>query len=57
YRLFEVNVESAIEAQKRMMERRRIEQTKEDVDLLRKVFIMSKEERYKAGVIKGEFSF
>ena len=57
YRLFEVDVESAIEAQKRMMERRGIEQTKEDADLLRKVFMMSKEERYKAGVIKGKFSF
>lgn len=57
YRLFEVNVKSAIEAQKRMMERRGIEQKKEDADLLRKVFMMSKEERYKAGVIKGEFSF
>jgi len=57
YRLFEVNIESAIEAQKRMMKRRGIEQTKEDADLLRKVFMMSKEERYKAGAIKGEFSF
>ncbi|MCP8322416.1 MAG: hypothetical protein H3Z52_15980, partial [archaeon] len=57
YRLFEVNVESAIKAQKRMKDRRGIEQTKEDADLLRKVFMMSKEERYKAGVIKGKFSF
>ncbi|MCP8317821.1 MAG: hypothetical protein H3Z51_13320, partial [archaeon] len=57
YRLFEVDVESAIEAQKRMKDRRGIEQTKEDADLLRKVFMMSKEERYKAGVIKGKFSF
>lgn len=57
YRLFEVSIESAIEAQKRMMERRGIEQTKEDADLLRKVFSMNKDERYRAGVIKGEFSF
>lgn len=57
YRLFEVSLKSAIETQRRMMERRGIEQTKEDVDLLRKVFEMSKEDRYKAGVIKGEFSF
>ncbi|MEM3383138.1 MAG: putative sugar nucleotidyl transferase [Nitrososphaerales archaeon] len=57
YRLFEVHLESAIETQKRMMKRKGIEQTKEDVDLLRKVFEISKEERYKAGVIKGKFSF
>lgn len=57
YRLFEVNLESAIDTQKRMMERRGVEQTKEDVDLLRKVFEMSIEERYRAGVIKGDFSF
>ncbi|MEM3078483.1 MAG: hypothetical protein QXR38_03200, partial [Nitrososphaerales archaeon] len=57
HRLFEVNLNSAIESQKRMMERRGIEQTKEDADLLRKIFAMSQEERYKAGVVKGEFSF
>ncbi|MEM3437814.1 MAG: putative sugar nucleotidyl transferase [Nitrososphaerales archaeon] len=57
YRLFEINLDSAIETQKRMMKRRGIEQTKEDIDLLRKVFEMSREERYKAGVIKGKFSF
>ncbi len=57
YRLFEASIESAIGAQRRMMERRGVQQTKEDITLLRKVFEKTQEERYKAGVIKGDFSF
>ncbi|MCP8306430.1 MAG: hypothetical protein H3Z49_04935 [archaeon] len=57
YRLFEVSIESAIEAQRRMMERRGVQQTKEDIELLKEVFGKTQEERYKAGVIKGDFSF
>ncbi|MCP8323674.1 MAG: hypothetical protein L6N96_05815 [Candidatus Methylarchaceae archaeon HK02M2] len=56
-RLFEVDIESAIETQRNMMKRRGVEQMKEDADLLRKLFEKTQEERYKAGVIKGNFSF
>ncbi|MGQ9719167.1 MAG: putative sugar nucleotidyl transferase [Nitrososphaerales archaeon] len=55
YRSFEVGIESAIESQRRMMGRRNVQQSKEDKDLLREVFRMTQEERYRMGVIKGNF--
>jgi UDP-N-acetylglucosamine diphosphorylase/glucosamine-1-phosphate N-acetyltransferase len=55
YRSFEVGIESAIETQRRMMERRNVQQSKEDKDLLMEIFRMTQEERYRMGVIKGTF--
>lgn len=54
-KLMEVDVELAIETQRRMMRRRGVEQSPEDRELLRRVFLMTKEERYRMGVVKGRF--
>jgi UDP-N-acetylglucosamine diphosphorylase/glucosamine-1-phosphate N-acetyltransferase len=53
----ELKLESAIKTQERVFARRGVKQTQEDVALLRKVFEMTADERKKAGVSKGEFSF
>ena len=51
----ELYLESVIETQKRVMSRRGVKQTIEDVDLLKKLFEITAKERYEAGVSKGKF--
>ncbi len=51
----EFHLESAIQTQKRMFERRNIKQTKADVELMRRLFTMTANERRKAGVAKKRF--
>lgn len=48
----ELYLKSAIETQKRVFTRRGIEQTGEDIELLKKLFGLTAEERRKAGVVK-----
>lgn len=52
---YEMQLHSAIETQNRMMSRRGIKQTNDDVKLLRKVFTMTSVERSSLKVIKGRF--
>lgn len=52
----EIYLESAIETQKRVFSRRGIKQTREDIDLLKKIFEITAGERKKAGVIKEKFT-
>jgi len=54
-RQVELRLESAIETQKRVFARRGVKQTREDVELLKKVFEMTAVERRRAGVVKGRF--
>ncbi|MEE9586214.1 MAG: hypothetical protein V3W09_04860, partial [Nitrososphaerales archaeon] len=49
---FELRLNSAVETQKRMMNRREVQQTGEDKALLAKIFEITQNERYKHGVIK-----
>jgi UDP-N-acetylglucosamine diphosphorylase/glucosamine-1-phosphate N-acetyltransferase len=51
----ELVLESAIETQRRMYERRGVSQTKADVELVKKLFDLTAEERAKSGVKKGYF--
>jgi len=51
----ELNLKSAIETQKRVFARRGAKQTKEDIELLKKLFTYTLQERRKAGVIKKKF--
>jgi len=51
----ELYLESAIETQKRVLSRRGVKQTREDVELLKKLFEITANEREKAGVVKGKF--
>ena len=51
----ELRLDSAIEIQRRVYERRGVAQTEVDVDLLKKVYKLTIEERRKAGVTKEEF--
>jgi UDP-N-acetylglucosamine diphosphorylase/glucosamine-1-phosphate N-acetyltransferase len=51
----ELHLKSAIETQKRVFARRGIEQTREDVELLEKLFRLTAQERKKAGVVKRRF--
>ncbi len=51
----ELELESAIKTQERVLSRRDVKQTTEDVELLKKVFEVTVGEREKAGVIKGKF--
>lgn len=51
----ELLLESAIETQRRMFARRKVQQTKEDRELLRKLFEITEEERKHAGVVKQRF--
>ncbi len=53
---FELRLDSASETQKRMMARRRIEQTVHDKALLTKLFEMTQHERYWGGVLKSDSS-
>ncbi|MFQ6134323.1 MAG: putative sugar nucleotidyl transferase [Nitrososphaerales archaeon] len=50
---FELRLDSAVETQKRMMERRGVEQTEQDKALLAKVFEITQDERYGRGVLKA----
>ena len=51
-RNFELQLESAVETQKRMMSRRSIKQTSYDTRLLKAVFEATQDERYRKGVLK-----
>lgn len=51
----ELTLESAIETQRRMYERRGVAQTKADVELVKKLFELTDEERARKGVKKGPF--
>lgn len=51
----ELYLKSAIETQKRVFARRGIKQTREDVELLKRLFSLTAEERRKAGVVKRRF--
>jgi len=51
----ELYLESAIEIQRRMMRRRKKELKDYEVEVIRKVFEMTEEERRRAGVKKGRF--
>jgi len=51
----ELYLDSVIETQRRVFARRGIEQTKEDIELLKKLLKLTAEERKKAGVVKGRF--
>jgi len=52
----ELYLQSAIETQKRVFSRRGIKQTREDIELLKKLFEITAKEREKAGVVKGKFT-
>jgi UDP-N-acetylglucosamine diphosphorylase/glucosamine-1-phosphate N-acetyltransferase len=51
----ELHLKSAIETQKRVFARRGIKQTREDVELLKKLFKLTAQERRKAGVVRRKF--
>jgi len=51
----ELYLQSAIETQKRVLSRRGVEQTKEEIELLKKLFKITVQERKKAGVVKKKF--
>jgi len=51
----ELYLQSAIETQKRVLARRSVEQTKEDVELLKKLFEATAKERKESGVVKKRF--
>jgi len=51
----ELHLQSAIETQKRVFSRRGVKQTREDIELLKKLFEITAQEREKAGVVKGKF--
>ncbi len=51
----ELYLESAIEMQKRMMVRRKVEQTREDAELLKKLFELTAKDRVAAGVKEERF--
>jgi len=52
----ELYLQSAIETHKRVLARRNVKQTKEDVELLKKLFEITAKERKKAGVVKKRFA-
>lgn len=51
----ELYLKSVIETQKRVFARRGIKQTREDIELLKKLFRLTAQERRNAGVVKGKF--
>ena len=51
----ELYLESAIKTQKRVLSRRSVKQTREDTELLKKLFEITAQERKKAGVVKKRF--
>ncbi len=52
----ELYLESAIETQKRVLSRRGVKQTREDTELLKKLFEITAQERKKASVVKKKFA-
>jgi UDP-N-acetylglucosamine diphosphorylase/glucosamine-1-phosphate N-acetyltransferase len=52
----ELYLKSAIETQKRAMKRRNVEQTKEDAELMKKLFELTANERKKARIAKKKFA-
>ena len=52
----ELYLKSAIETQKRAMKRRNVEQTKEDAELLKKLFELTANERKEARIAKRKFA-
>ncbi len=52
----ELYLQSAIETQKRVFARRGVKQTKEDIELLKKLFEITAKEREKAGIAKEKFT-
>ena len=52
----ELYLKSAIETQKRAFSRRNVEQTKEDIELLKKLFKITNDERKNSGVVKKKFT-
>jgi len=52
----ELYLQSVIETHKRVLSRRSVKQTREDVELLKKLFEITASERKKAGVVKGKFT-
>jgi len=51
----ELFLKSVVETQKRVFARRGVKQTKEDVELLKKILTITSQERRKAGVLKKKF--
>lgn len=51
----EIYLESVIETQRRVFARRGVKQTKEDIELIKRLFSLTTQERRQAGVIKREF--
>jgi len=51
----ELRLESAVETQKRVLARRGVKQTREDIELLEKIFRITAVERRRAEVAKGRF--
>jgi len=51
----ELELESAVRTQKRVLSRRGVKQTREDVELLRKLFQITNGEREETGATKGRF--
>ena len=52
----ELYLESAIETQRRVLSRRGVKQTREDTELLNKLFEITAQERKKASVVKKKFA-
>jgi len=52
----ELYLQSAIETEKRVLSRRGVKQTREDIELLKKLFEITSQERKKAGVVKKKFA-
>jgi UDP-N-acetylglucosamine diphosphorylase/glucosamine-1-phosphate N-acetyltransferase len=51
----ELHLQSAIQTQQRVLSRRGVKQTKEDTELMRKLFEITAQERLKARVVKKKF--
>jgi UDP-N-acetylglucosamine diphosphorylase/glucosamine-1-phosphate N-acetyltransferase len=51
----ELELDSAIETQRRMMDRRGVKQTKDDIELLKHIFQSTRAERKSMGIIRGKF--
>ena len=52
---YELELDSAIETQRRMMDRRGIKQTKDDIELLKHIFQITKAVRKSMGIVRGKF--
>ncbi len=52
----ELYLQSAVETQKRVLSRRGVKQTREDIELLKKLFEITDEERKKAGVVRKKLT-